>query len=640
MSQGVCARRVGPCVALLAVLVQGVATGAPIPLADFARESDMEAPALSPAGTRIVFMAPFEGKRYVAVYDLTSKRTTTVLPATIDGFTARWCGFKGENRVLCGYRGLTHDAGRPYYVSRLVAVNADGSKSKVLVQNGKTGAAQLQDQVMHWLPDDPKDVLMQVDDDGNVYPSVFRVDVYSGLMRRVVRERAPVLYWIADRDGVVRFGSGYSADKGVQIARDSEEDDWRVLSRYERFDAANARFVGFGITPNEMLVLQAHNGRDAIFEMDLGEQRDLQLLFSHPEVDVGDAIYSPADSRLLGFAYETDKYSKRLIDPQAAGVQRSVDGVFPDTINDVFDGSRDGKRLLIASYSDVKPTAYSLFDLNSGNLSVVSATNRALVDVKLAPMNSVQIRGPEGISMPGYLTLPLESSGKMLPTVVYPHGGPYARDSWGYDPVVQMLASRGYAVVQVNFRGSTGYGNEWLNAGFQGWGTVMHADITAAARWAVAEGIADPARMCIVGWSYGGYAALIGGEKEPDLYRCVVSIAGVSDLRELQNDRRLFHGGREGTRNATGTEDLELNSPIRLVDRMKVPVLLVHGTEDVQVHADHSRAMAKALKRAGKDHELVLIEEGDHSLDRADWRLRLYEELERFLGVHLAAATP
>jgi dipeptidyl aminopeptidase/acylaminoacyl peptidase len=245
------------------------------------------------------------------------------------------------------------------------------------------------------------------------------------------------------------------------------------------------------------------------------------------------------------------------------------------------------------------------------------------------------VKTPEGLVLPGYLTLPVGVEPKNLPAIVLPHGGPYSRDSWGYDPLVQLLASRGYAVIQVNFRGSTGYGKAWKEAGFQGWGTVMHEDITSAARWLIAQGVADPKRLCIVGWSYGGYAALLGAIKEPGLYRCAASIAGVTSLGQLQRDREIYYGGSDATRNQTGTEDLAESSPVRLVDRMQVPVLLVHGTDDMQVRVDHSKRMAKALEQARKPAELVLIEDGDHSLSRAAWRETLYARLTRFLEANL-----
>jgi dipeptidyl aminopeptidase/acylaminoacyl peptidase len=251
-------------------------------------------------------------------------------------------------------------------------------------------------------------------------------------------------------------------------------------------------------------------------------------------------------------------------------------------------------------------------------------------------MKPVKIKGPDGVMLPGYLTLPLGSTGKKLPLIVYPHGGPHARDSWGYDFMVQFMASRGYAVLQVNFRGSTGYGWDWYEAGLRNWGTVMVDDITASTKWAIAEGIADPANITIVGWSYGGYAALMSAVREPDLYRAVVSIAGVADLRALARDDQRFYGGRQRATYTLGDDvsELKAGSPLRAVDKIRAPVLLVHGDADVQVDVDQSKRMARALKGADKKCELVIVKDGNHSLARYEWRETLLTKLEAFLAAN------
>ena len=201
------------------------------------------------------------------------------------------------------------------------------------------------------------------------------------------------------------------------------------------------------------------------------------------------------------------------------------------------------------------------------------------------------------------------------------------------------MANRGYAVLQLNFRGSTGYGYDWRKAGNQAWGTIMHEDITAGARWLVSQGIADPARMCIVGWSYGGYAALIAAVKEPRLYRCAVSIAGVSDMSQLARDDADFYGGRDAARDSTGSDKAQLaaQSPVLHADQIKIPVLLVHGDDDSTVRLSQSEAMAKALRQHGVPNELVVIKGGEHSLLRPQMRLTLYTKLEAFLAANLGS---
>ncbi|HLA73430.1 MAG TPA: S9 family peptidase [Steroidobacteraceae bacterium] len=622
---------------LVAALCVAARAHAAPSIAEFAADTDFSYPTLSPDGSKVAFVTRVQELRVLVVLDLVKRERRAIMRATNDTFELTWCGFKTNERLLCGFSGTEFDGGQPYPVSRLVAIDVAGTgKPKVLVQNGNHGQSQFQDRIMDWQIDDPKHVYIQLtgDTDGP-FPTVYALDVFSGLTSVVQRGRTPILRWSTDRKGVVRFGSGYDEKRSTYITRDSADDKWRTLGKWElgqdHFDV-----VGFGAAPGTLLVEASHNGRSAIFEMDLSEKSDRQLLFSNAEVDVGGPIYWPADHRIIGFSYATDRSKRMLFDEEAARIYDAIDVVIPNAENYVVDSSRDGKKLLIASQSDVRPSEYYVLDLTDRKLSRIGSANPALAKTPLAPMTSINIKAPDGRILPGYLTLPLGSGGKKVPTIVYPHGGPYARDGWGFDPMVQFMASRGYAVIQVNFRGSTGYGDEWYEAGLRNWGTVMVDDITAATKWAISEGIADPAHTCIVGWSYGGYAALMSAVREADLYKCVVSIAGVSDLRALANEERRFYGGRFRAKYSIGddTDELKAGSPLRATEKIKAPVLLVHGDDDVQVAVDHSRRMARALDKEKKKHELVIIKDGNHSLSRYEWRETLLTKLEAFLAAN------
>jgi dipeptidyl aminopeptidase/acylaminoacyl peptidase len=609
-----------------------------IPAEVFARGSQMRSAALSPSGRYVAYITHINGARVVVALDTANGRASAVVKGeggAKDQFLVDRCWFKTDERLVCHFRGHDYDGGQPFAVSRLVAVDREGGNARVLVQNGRAGASQFQDRIMHRLPDDPSGVLIALDDDQDVYPSVFRLDINTGRLTTVVRQREPITWWFTDRRGVVRFGYGYQATRGVFIARDSAEAQWRTLARFQRFEGTHFSPLGFTSLPNVMLVFAERNGRDAVWEMDLRDDKDLELLYAHPEVDIDSTYDWYSDRRIVGFEYETDRPQVHMIDPEAEQIQRALEAALPGRATRVVDSSRDGKRLLVHSYSDVVPGSWYLFDVDKNSLRLIGHVQPELVGKPLAPMRTVMVPGPGGVKIPGYLTLPVGRGDKNLPAIVMPHGGPYGRDSWGYDELLQLLANRGYAVLQLNFRGSTGYGSAWTQAGFQGWGTVMHDDITAGARWLVSQGHADPARLCILGWSYGGYAALIGAVKEPELYRCAVSIAGVSDLKAIINEDARFYGGAAAARNATGDEDLDDQSPRRRAAEIRAPVLLVHGSADIQVIERHSRRMARALAAAGKPHETLYIEHGDHSLIKPAMRLALYQKVEEFLARHL-----
>ena len=617
-----------------------VAYAARPPVAAFSRGADLFAPSISPDGSAIVHLSHTDdGHRYVAVRLIGGDGGTAILRGEAgqrDNYLATYCWFKTDQRILCHFHGIEFEAGRPYPTSRIVALNRDGSGVKVLMQRESVRGSQFQDRIVSRLPSDPTGVLVALDGDEDVYPSVFRLDVVTGQLTEVVRQRKPIMRWIADRDGVVRFGYGFEGKKGQYLARDSADSEWRTLLKFDRFDPDRFGVLGFAALPGRMLVSSDHNGREAIFEMDLSDRSDLELVFSHPEVDIDGAYVWPGTDRVIGFAYETDRPQLQMIDPAASGLQTSIDKLLPGSVNRMIDAARNGRRIIVYSSSDNRSGIYYLLDLDQRSIKPLGAESPALAKAELATMQPIKVPATDGTPMPGYLTLPPGvTTARGLPAVVLPHGGPYVRDSWGYDPLVQMLATRGYAVLQVNYRGSTGYGDAWLKAGFQGWGTVMHDDITAAARWLGAQGIADPGRICIVGWSYGGYAALIGAVKEPGLYRCAASIAGVSDLRAILDEDSRFYGGRADAEQSIGKVDYASLSPRRRAAEIKVPVLLVHGHADYTVVATHSKEMAEALKRAGKPYELLVLKDGDHSLVRPAHRQAAFEKLASFLEANL-----
>ncbi|HTU68181.1 MAG TPA: S9 family peptidase [Steroidobacteraceae bacterium] len=621
--------------ACAALFVSSTAPAAPPSVADFAADTDFSFPTLSPDGTKVAYVTRINDQRVLVYVDLVKRQRTGLMSASVDSFDLSYCRFKGDDRLLCGFRGTQFSRGQPYPVSRLVSVDVTGKdKPRVLVQNGAKGGSQFQDNILDWKKDDPTHVLIELTD-GDPFPSVHSLDITTGLMTVVQRPRHPIVSWTTDRAGVVRFGFGYDSNKSLYITRDDADSGWRTLAKWKWGDG-DFDVIGFGPTPGTLLVSASHNGRDAIFEMDLTEKSDRQLLFSNLDVDVTQPMYWPGDHRIIGFSYETDRVKHKFFDSEAEAVYTAIDRALPDAENEVVSASRDGKKLLVASHADVRPSNYYVLDTNNWNLVRVGSANPALAGATLSPMKFVKIKAPDGTVLPGYVTLPAGSTGKNLPTIVYPHGGPHARDSWGYDPMVQFMASRGYAVIQVNFRGSIGYGYDWYEAGLHNWGTVMVDDITAATKWAIAEGIADPANTSIVGWSFGGYAALMSAVREPDLYRCAVSIAGVADLRSQAREVQRFYGGRQRSEYTYGDDvsEMRAGSPLRAAEKIKVPVLLVHGDNDIQVNVDQSKRMARALKGADKKVELVVIEDGDHSLSRFEFRQTLLTKLDAFLGVN------
>lgn len=633
------------CFAVLLALLAKTASAEPPSVAAFAAEVDYGAPALSPDGRKAVMVVRNNQGRILVALDLETKELHGLMPATVDNFEISRCRFKSDVRVLCGFLGTNFSSGQPYPVTRLVAVDVDGKShaqvlfQKMLGENDRHGVnfAQFQDRILDFQVDDPKHVLIELADERGPWPSVWSLDVYDGGKTLVQQSHVSILHWLLDPAGVVRFGSGSDIHRSIFITRDSAQDEWRTLAKWD-FGENDFDVVGFGPKPGTLLISADYQGRAAIYESDVNDKQDRKLLIANDYVDVGDPIFWPADRRLVGFEYETERAKRVIFDDEIAGIYATIDASLPDADNSVLGASRDGNRVLIKSVTDVRPTQYLVLDRKEKRLIRVASNNPQLPARQYARMKPVKIPGPGGATLPGYLTLPVDSDGKKVPLVVYPHGGPHSRDSWGWDFMAQFMASRGYAVLQVNFRGSTGYGKEWHDTGLQHWGTVMIDDVTAATKWAISEGIADPARTCIVGWSYGGYAALMSTVREPDLYNCAVSIAGVSDLRALAREDFRFYLGRKSMEQLLGTDDEEFKagSPRRNADQVKVPVLFVHGDDDWQVAVEHSRSMARLLTTKDRKPEIVIIKDGNHSLTRAEWRETLLSHLESFLAANIS----
>jgi dipeptidyl aminopeptidase/acylaminoacyl peptidase len=309
----------------------------------------------------------------------------------------------------------------------------------------------------------------------------------------------------------------------------------------------------------------------------------------------------------------------------------------------VIDESWDRRFYIVHVASDRDPGAFYRFDTQQKQLLRISAQFPPLESRSLAEMKAIRYPARDGPEIPGYLTLPVASGNGPLPAVILPHGGPESRDYWEFDWIVQFLAAKGYAVLQSNYRGSGGYGSDWAGeGGFRAWRTAIN-DLTDGARYLVDQGIADPARICVVGWSYGGYASLMSGVEEPDRYRCLVSIAGVSDPAKLIEDSRHFVNRKYVAKFVSRDEEvIKRGSPLKRAAEIRAPVLLFHGDQDLNVSIEHSQKMAKALKRAKKSVQYIEYEGVEHSIRRNGYRVDMLDTIGAFLDAHIGqpAAAP
>ena len=637
-----------------------------LPLRAFARLPAFDSVTVSPDGRYLAMIRPDEGMRMAYVVDLKENGTIKrVMGGIREGnFSMTWCRWGNKTRLLCAYRAMKPDGKNIYPTTRLAAVNVDGSDFKFLVQNvDDVVFSQLHDRVIDWSPATANTILLELDADRNRLPAVFELDIYSGRLTEVVHQHEPIRRFISDNHGTIRLGEGFQADELSYLARLAGENTWTELGSSAVFDEAPPlRPLAMNGSENKVYARGLYEGRDALWELDLAKPASPTLLFSHPEADVGEPIFT-SHGQMLGISYETDHPFAYYTDKESQLVVDTLKPVLPSgSFISIVDISADRQQYVVATASDVDGGTYYLLNPSDSKLARLGSTYPELAEQqdKLGRMRSIRYPASDGTQIPGYLTVPAGQRAEKLPLIVMPHGGPLSRDSWSFNWLAQFLVNRGYAVLQMNYRGSSGYGDKWFRAAHQDWGGLTQSDIADGARWAIREGIADPERLCIVGWGFGGYSALLGAARNGDLYKCAVSVAGMTDLIKLQEDVRDLDDvsrGRGGTmsvrrdentfinqqilRAQTGTdkEKLKTSSPLRLAEEIAIPVLMVHGDMDAQIRVDHSREMAKALKRAKKSVKLVEIENADHQMSRESDRVTLLSELETFLDSQIGVAS-
>jgi dipeptidyl aminopeptidase/acylaminoacyl peptidase len=589
---------------------------------------------MSPDGSKLSFLQMHAQDLPVAVVLNTRSGKSNLAAASVeDEFDLKWCDWANDERLLCGFYGVVRDAHMRYPATRLIAVDSDGGDMRVLLQRKlRDEYTQFQDQIVDWLDDDPKHVLVQMPSSRG--SGVHRLDVYSGKTRTEIQDRDGIRGWMSDGRGTPRLRFYQSDRKNEWSYRRAGESRWRELHDSKPM-AQTVSFwpIGFGLDPNRLFVIKPHEGRLALWAEDLGAERKSELVFAHPEVDVGEALFLGKFHRMVAIGYDTDMPHLYFFDEEIERISEAISAVFPDRVVYVLDESWGRRHFVVHIGSDRDPGAFYLFDAENRALARIAYQYPALKARRLAPMKPVRYAARDGVEIPAYLTLPQGAPQSGLPAVVLPHGGPTARDYWGFDWLTQFLVAKGYAVLRSNYRGSGGYGEAWEGEGaFRNWRLAID-DITDGAKYLIESGLADSRRVCIVGWSYGGYAALLSAVEQPDLYRCVVSIAPVSDPWLWVEDMRGFlqaDAVREFV--STDSEVIKRGSPLKRAREIRAPVLLFHGDEDINVSVDHSRKMAKALRRAESPVEYIEYEEADHQIPRNEYRIDMLDRIGAFLA--------
>ena len=486
----------------------------------------------------------------------------------------------------------------------------------------------------------PSEVLVGLNRDNPALHDVYRLDLVTGDLVKEV-ENPGFAGWVADTKLVTRVGVGLEPDGSMVVkVRDGADGDWRLLLTLPAEDALTSAPIAIGPDGTTMLAMSslgADTGR--LVRVDLGSGAE-EVIAEDPDADVSGVRLHPdtREPQIVTWVKERTEY--RVLDPALEADVAAIRALHPGD-PDIVAHDHSDMVWLVAFTNDTGPIPYFLYDRQRREGRFLFDHRPELSQYELAPMEPFSFQARDGLTIHGYLTFPPGAGREGLPMVLNVHGGPWARDAWGFDPEAQWLANRGYLCMQVNFRGSTGYGKAFVNAGDREWGNAMQNDLTDAVEFAIGQGWADRERVAIYGGSYGGYAALAGVTFTPDLYRCAVDIVGPSNLKTLietippywQPQIALFHQ-RVGNP-ATDAEFLWSRSPLSRAASIKTPLLIAQGANDPRVKQAESEQIVAALRDAGIDYEYMLFPDEGHGFAKPENRLKFYAAAERFLARHL-----
>lgn len=611
---------------------------------------------ISPDGRRVVYLAPGPGRTTAVVVTELGSDSEPRIVTQSDGNPERlrYCSFVTNDRLVCEVGGMGTRDGLLVPFSRLVSVNIDGGNMRQLGQRESFYDARIRQfdgEIIDWLPGEDGVVLMSreyIPEAGRTGShiarttnglAVDRIDVRNSRASRVEAPHRSAIGYVTDGRGNVRImvmqsvrdSTGQASAETGYLYRTAGSREWRSLGRSDQM-------IVLAVDPvlDSAYILRKVDGRYALYRVKLDGSMVAQQVFAHDRVDVSGVVRASHGSRVIGVTYVDDRRHVVYFDEEYADLARSLGRSIPNLPLIGFgSASADGNKILVHASSDADAGRWYVYDRQARSLSEIMLVRPELENVRLATVRSVTYPAADGVSIPGYLTLPPGREARDLPAVVLPHGGPTSRDEWGFDWLAQYLAHQGYAVLQPNYRGSAGYGDQWLQQnGFRSWRTSI-GDIAAGARWLASQGIADPNRMAILGWSYGGYAALQAGVTDPSLFRAIVAIAPVTDLQQAKDDFRDYIDARNNAEFIGSGPHIAEGSPLRHVEAIRAPVLLVHGTRDLNVPVIHSRRMNDALRSAGRSSDLLVFDGLEHDLDDSRARVQMLDRIGAFLSSNL-----
>lgn len=605
-------------------------TAPKIALEDFFKNPEKTSYQISPDGSYYSYLAPYESRKNIYVENIESgetKRVTSQTDRDIAGY------FWANNEQLVFMR---DDGGNENWY--LVATDVNTGEEKPL-----TKMEGVRSQIIDDLEDIPEEMIIGLNQRNPQVFDPYRLNLTTGEMTMIAENPGNITGWMTDHNGQLRVANATDGVSTSLLYRDSEDDDFRVVLTTNFKESVSPRFFTFD---NKNVYATSNIGRDkeAAIIFDIANGKELEELYVNENNDVNGISYSRKRKVITAARYTAEKQQRHFFDEEAKKTFERLQNELEGYEVAITSSTREEDKYIIRTYSDRSLGAYYLYDKTSDELRHVADVSPWINEENMATMKPIKYQSRDGLTIHGYLTLPkgMEDA-KNLPVVVNVHGGPWARDNWGFNPEVQFLANRGYAVIQMNFRGSTTYGRKFWEASFDQWGLSMQEDVQDGALWLIDQGIADPKRIAIYGGSYGGYATLQGLVKDPEFYACGIDYVGVSNLFTFMKTIPPYWAPyldmmHEMVGDPSVAEDsvrMAATSPALNADKIVAPLFIAQGANDPRVVKSESDQMVEAMKSRGVTVEYMVKDNEGHGFRNEENKFEFYGAMERFLGEHI-----
>ncbi|MEY4590928.1 MAG: hypothetical protein RL497_3004 [Pseudomonadota bacterium] len=584
------------------------------PLEAFANMPQYSDPQISPDGRKIAATIIVNGKPVIYIKNRDEPNKIYPPISSSETYFSRY-KWANNDRLLVALRGTTKYGNYLFNYQRLVSARFDGTLPiGYKMEPNKYGYFRQYAWSISRNKNDPGHLLMALDDNPDAWGSalVHRVDLETGKKELIQKNDKNIAYWRADSQGRIRVGVRYK-DSNTSFTifyREHELAPWQELQNVKYKNDERMEVFDFAPDDDQTLLVTSNQLRN-----------NEENLHERP--------------KLYRYNLKTRQVDGEFIDPDYNKVKATAEKAMPGYTIEIISWDDAKKVYTLAAYSDIKTPLYFLYDRNLKTMDLIGSAYPQLENAQLAKMQETEYPAGDGYKIPAFLTLP-DGAKKSIPFVIFVHGGPWAQDYWGFDNYVQFFANRGYGVLQPQFRGSTGHGTAHKDAGLRQWGRLIQDDINDGAKWLIKQGIADPKHICIVGGSFGGYAAATGLAKTPELYKCGISINGVMDLEKLYDDMARFAGKNLNRDLFNDPRNLKVDSPLHLAEQIKSPLLLLAATKDTVVPFEHSTKMFEKMKKLQKPVSFVELKNGEHWRTIDSNEIEIFKTMEAFLAKELA----